>query len=183
MKNINFEEYKQLALATEMPSYQMPIVRFTPFDARLLHCILGIVGEIGELKTNDLSANFDAKNQLEELGDLYWYFAMASDIFGFKLSNVPNIELNKLSNTTEDIFLAIDIQCTEILDLYKKKICYGKIITNEQIAKVIFDLQDLVFCHYYELVPEALKLNIAKLKLRYPDKYSDKSAIERKDKI
>lgn len=74
----------------------------------------------------------------------------------------------------------------EILDCVKKSWVYGKEIDR---AHLIEELGDLI--HYYQMLCLVLNIdadvpvenNIAKLKRRYPNGYSDQAAIARADKI
>jgi|688.fasta_scaffold00823_31 NTP pyrophosphatase (non-canonical NTP hydrolase) len=82
--------------------------------------------------------------------------------------------------------LGISGEAGELLDAIKKTAIYEKEL---DIANVIEELGDLEF--YLEMMRQELGVsrhfilaqNIDKLQKRYPDKYTDQHAIERKDKI
>lgn len=68
---------------------------------RLLHTVLGIATEAGEVvdvlkKEIFYHREFDKEHFLKELGDVLWYVAMAADILGVKLEDVMNMNIAKL---------------------------------------------------------------------------------------
>jgi NTP pyrophosphatase (non-canonical NTP hydrolase) len=82
--------------------------------------------------------------------------------------------------------LGIAGEAGELLDAIKKVVIYDKEL---DIDNIVEELGDIEF--YMELLRQELDLtrefvilkNISKLEKRYPTKYSDKDALERKDKI
>jgi NTP pyrophosphatase (non-canonical NTP hydrolase) len=82
--------------------------------------------------------------------------------------------------------LGIETEAGELLDPIKKTVIYNKEL---DIDNIVEELGDLEF--YMEMLRQELNLtrefvilkNMSKLKKRYPTKYSDKDALERKDKI
>ncbi len=76
-------------------------------------------------------------------------------------------------------------ESAEILDLYKKGIFYGRRISQvdilEELGDTLHYLQMLCNIHDFTL-DDLIETNMAKLKLRYPNGYSDNSAINR-DKL
>lgn len=78
--------------------------------------------------------------------------------------------------------------CTEageLQDAYKKHIFYGRpldtINIREEIGDIAWYLAFLCNEHGWSL-SQIMADNIAKLKARYPDKFTESDAIERKDK-
>jgi NTP pyrophosphatase (non-canonical NTP hydrolase) len=82
--------------------------------------------------------------------------------------------------------LGIAGEAGELLDAIKKVVIYDKEL---DIDNIVEELGDIEF--YMEMLRQELGLtrefiilkNISKLEKRYPTKYSDKDALERKDKV
>jgi NTP pyrophosphatase (non-canonical NTP hydrolase) len=82
--------------------------------------------------------------------------------------------------------LGILTEAGELADPIKKAVIYGSAMNNENIREEIGDL-----LWYIAVVANNLGIdldsvayeNIAKLQARYPEKYTDQDAIERKDKV
>jgi NTP pyrophosphatase (non-canonical NTP hydrolase) len=82
--------------------------------------------------------------------------------------------------------LGVSGEAGELLDAIKKVVIYDKEL---DIDNIVEELGDIEF--YMELLRQELGLtrefiilkNISKLEKRYPTKYSDKDALERKDKV
>lgn len=74
----------------------------------------------------------------------------------------------------------------ELVDAIKKNLIYGKPLDKKNVVEEIGDVMwFLVLC--CRAIDEDLdyiaQMNIAKLMLRYPEKYSDEAAIARADKV
>jgi hypothetical protein len=73
----------------------------------------------------------------------------------------------------------------ELVDLVKKSMFYGKPLKPAEAIKEAEDCLWYIagpFCRAFGITLEQLAaLNVAKLRERYPDKYSDQAAVERKD--
>jgi NTP pyrophosphatase (non-canonical NTP hydrolase) len=102
-------EYQKLALRTEMtPDF----VRGTLDDrmmARLLHALLGMCTETGEIqdmvkKHMMYGKEFDPINVIEECGDLLWYTALALDAVGYSLEDCMRRNIEKLCVRFSDRF-------------------------------------------------------------------------------
>lgn len=67
----------------------------------LLHCVLGISGESGELvdavkKHWAYNKPLDHENILEEMGDLFFYFQGMMNLFGIELDTLVRLNQHKL---------------------------------------------------------------------------------------
>jgi len=87
----------------------MIIRMYNPSNARLLHYVLGLCTEVGELQ--DTIKKFvaygkaiDRTNIKEELGDILWYHARMCDLFGFSYEEVMETNINKLKKRYGDKF-------------------------------------------------------------------------------
>lgn len=161
---MNFDKYQQLAFRTckDKGSIEM----------NLIHMTLGIHSEYDELFT--AIQNQDKVNVGEEIADHFWYIAGFCTFKGWSLYGMMSFELeNKLT-------LA---QATSILqDLVKKELIYGKITGEKPVYEVLFKIADCLvsIANDWDIkIEDILDTNIAKLKVRYPDKYTDDKAINR----
>jgi hypothetical protein len=96
-------EYQKLALRTEKTP------EFAKHLSRLLHALLGVCTEAGELqdmvkKHLIYGREFDRVNVLEECGDILWYIALALDTCGYDLEACMQQNINKLRVRFPDKF-------------------------------------------------------------------------------
>ena len=98
--DMTLDQYQVLALRTEPKRDVLD---------RLTNASLGISGESGEVADHikkhiyhghDLDTHFLAK----EIGDVLWYLAVLSDTIGLTLSEVAQMNVNKLSARYPDGF-------------------------------------------------------------------------------
>ena len=83
------------------------------------------------------------------------------------------------------IALGISGEAGEILDTIKKSFAYNKPLDEINIIEELGDLEFYIEAlrqHLRVTREHVLKANMEKLKTRYPKGYSNKAAIERKDK-
>ncbi len=175
-------QYKALALRTEKP---LP----TP-DARLRHAALGLITETGELVTEIKRFVIygkpldDArrKHMAEEIGDAFWYLAISTDVIGTDM----------FSTYLADVSMAIGYTSADlerqalILGLTVGKFAAavdsgdGRSVEAVQIA--VARALCVVACIIGIPVHDILADNIAKLRERFPDAYSNEAAEARADK-
>lgn len=86
---------------------------------------------------------------------------------------------------TIDIFhciVGMQTELGELADAYKKHIFYGKELDITNVSEEIFDLLwyavNLARIENIDLV-KGMQNNIAKLKVRFPDKFTEQNAIDR----
>ena len=94
---MNFNDYQVQALKTARPK-----------DAtnELLHLILGLVGESGEIAEKvkkvirDQDSDFSKLNELfeKELGDVLWHIAVLAAYFDIPLEKIAQQNINKLAD-------------------------------------------------------------------------------------
>lgn len=104
------EEYRKLALATESTDYPY---RLDKKISRLMHALLGITTETGELhdavkRELVYGKSLDNVNIVEECGDLLWYVNLALDAVGSSLSEAMEKNIAKLRVRFPDKFNAGD---------------------------------------------------------------------------
>lgn len=181
--DVYFKAYVDKAYRTfvELPTY----------DLNRQHMLLGIQSELGEVsdaikKRIAYNKPIDVVNIKEELGDLAWYIACWYRYYGYeKIVNTHNIQIITALSTID----AIDTFETGSTEFEN----------NQKIPDLIFDIQRkfsmslednesvlsmwLVLCKAFSLsvsdIKHSLDLNINKLKVRYPEKFSDVLALDR----
>lgn len=99
------DEYQQLALRTAPKKYK-PL---TKKQMDLVHAVLGLTTEVGELATvikNHViyGKPLDSLNLEEEAGDLEWYVALLHDAIGFAMSMTLERNIGKLRKRYPDGF-------------------------------------------------------------------------------
>lgn len=92
------DEYQQAALRTAAPKDE---------KNELLHLVLGLVGESGEIAekfkkwVRDLDSDeaaIDRDDIKQELGDVLWYTAVLADYLGLRLEDVAQANVDKLAS-------------------------------------------------------------------------------------
>jgi hypothetical protein len=141
----------------------------------LLHIATGFAGEIIEL--------FEASsldNHLEEIGDANFYLVAGQlyfPIHGPLVAPFPE----PIPRLREKLISVSG----ELLDYAKKSFFYGKPVPRFMIGEILEYASQLLE-HYVELMgfssDEVIARNITKLKLRYPEGYTDEAARNRADK-
>jgi NTP pyrophosphatase (non-canonical NTP hydrolase) len=169
------DNYVKLACVTESP------VTAVNTNIRVLHSIMGISTEIGELISHTDNVNFN-----EEVGDIFWYIAIACDELRINFKELvtafSSYRIEAFYDSKEAILNKLIITTSEALDKLKKNIFYGKEIINieEDIEHIIRWLIYLItFENENVSIEEILEKNINKLKARYGGKFEAFFAINR----
>lgn len=90
---MNLNDYQERALTTAV----------FPKQHALAYTALGLAGESGEVadKVKKIlrgdTANVDYDGIAKELGDVLWYLAVLSDVLGYNLSDIAQMNLQKLA--------------------------------------------------------------------------------------
>jgi hypothetical protein len=152
---------------------------------RLLHSALGMASEIGEYIEAD-NKN-DHINLIEELGDMMWYWAIAVDALGLHPDRVyrqGEMALAPVASTTKkavenDLFSTIGDWC----DIVKKHTFYNRVldiqVAHSFLALICRHICDLHILANRQTFEKTLERNIAKLRARYPEKFTTECALER----
>jgi NTP pyrophosphatase (non-canonical NTP hydrolase) len=139
-----------------------------------LHCAIGISTEIAEFM--EAVANDDIVNGNEELGDILWYTA--------NLARITHTSAwLPIQNNTMQVFVdewLVGVQ--ELLDHYKKAVYYGSDVDKQYVATHI--QQILTICcgianNTDTDIHDILDKNINKLRVRYPEKFTQDAAENR----
>lgn len=147
----------------------------------LAHMVMGLGSELGELVNcigTELKRKIDLVNLSEEIGDMYWYIANYCN-----LRNISPPE-NKTVDHLPD-FMAMElliVSVADLTDLVKKYVAYGKEIQRAQEMEAIYDVYsalNLLASVYNLNTDEVRQKNITKLRVRYPEKFTQEAAINR----
>lgn len=176
---MNYNDYIQLALATEAPFPSNDIRGDTaPVLYRMFHAALGLATEMTELPFHKFDATI--VEWADELSDMWWYTALLSDtlkIYPREENPVVPSDMTHLGNTRK------------LLDVIKKKVYYP---AEFSLPTFIETLAPVFQQHYASLialtnkytkapVEETWKYNIEKLAKRYPAKFTQWHAENRKE--
>jgi NTP pyrophosphatase (non-canonical NTP hydrolase) len=167
------------------------------YQLNICHMIFGLHGEF-----NELYSAIDETNLQEEAIDIIWYLSNYCNYTGIDFSKfLPQDFLitKKEKNSFYSYFslqpvtfkqkikdksrmVRIEVAISKLTDLEKKELAYKKKVNEEQRKKLVEEiLYAIVDCfHYYNLdFLDSLQKNIDKLKVRYPDKFSEELAENR----
>lgn len=143
-------------------------LQFSAERPRLIHATLGIVTELMEYYESE-----DDVNLAEELGDVYWYIAIAMDELDLTLDDIKSAH-NGLGTT----YMAIGGLC----DVIKRSSFYGVPFDTETFTKwlgLTYHWLNL-HCQHEGITPEqCMNANIAKLRKRFPEKFTTHDAVNR----
>jgi hypothetical protein len=139
-----------------------------PVNMQILHSAIGMVTE-----TVEMDCAQDEENYLEEMGDTMWYVAIGC--------NELSVTLDE-AEATGDPSKSPVVIAADFLDLMKKAIYYGKQPDPKQqvflLGSMIASLREDALASGSTL-ERVMEQNIAKLGLRYPDKFTAERAINR----
>lgn len=103
-------DYQKLAAVTESTDFDAIRKRMSSIRAiRLEHAQLGIASEAGEI-ADQLKKHFfygkdlDVVNLSEEIGDLFWYLALAANELGYDFDQIMETNIAKLKKRYGDKF-------------------------------------------------------------------------------
>jgi NTP pyrophosphatase (non-canonical NTP hydrolase) len=166
-------DYMNFVKSVESTSWHQP-------NERLLHAAMGLVTEIGELYEVE-----SEEHELEEIGDVLWYLALAHDVFEMDWNEEFLIDWAVNYIRGDNPLESLSIYSSELLDLVKKQIFYGKPIDLDY-ARVIVAFMKMVIevgTNENESCPftfqQVLEANVNKLKTRYPEKFTEEAAVNR----
>lgn len=180
---MDFNEYHALAQRTAK--------QYPTQVANLNHAALGLATEFMECVVE-----YDPKKSEEELGDYCWYIPVACQALGVKLGDLmldatghSNANALQASVNLNQSVMKLGAKATgDLITMVKRLKIYEKELTPEMrgnalndIVKMVSFAAQLAESVGYSLA-SALRNNIFKLKLRFPDAYSNEAAEGRADK-
>lgn len=138
----------------------------------LTHMALGWHSEYAEIKSAE--KNMDMINYGEELTDQIWYL---SNYCTFRNLNMQDIILNRYES-----ILSLEEDLSNLSDIIKKYIAYNKEIDKQYeldlLKRIFYRLLDLYRCNDLDF-HKCLENNINKLKVRFPEKFTEENALNR----
>jgi len=151
--------------------------------SRVVHAVFGLLTECGELAKPESRTNLK-----EEIGDCCWYVAILLDEHGIDCDTV----LSSSPPTGDDVgqYDSFSVELLELLanvgrlaDGFKRQIFYGKSILLQHdvfllLKPVTQSLIKIAKINGYSM-DHILAANIAKLRARYPMKFSSDAAYNR----
>jgi len=184
---MEFKEYIVLAVSTE--SCDMETIRGRLKNdnvIRMLHAGLGMTTEIVELF--EALETDDGVNKNEELGDLYWYIAIAFsalyDEFGYNVVTPGTGNQSWLGINLEETKAALLSAIAQYVDVIKRAMFYDKSCLDakkiESLLRKIYKLSSwMIGVSGSGKLGDILDDNIVKLRKRYGEKFSEKGALHR----
>jgi len=174
MPAITTQNYGQFAWRT---------AKILPPTAMLVHGALGLLTEVSELAEANVvlkTADYVAK----ELGDIVWFcnYIHTSRFGGFINLDVA-VPDRAGSSFSQDTF-GLLTKVGEVGTVIKAYAFYDKPLNDDDLRGLLQDVIEFVRIMSYAFslkFTDILQLNIDKLALRYPDKYTDAAAIARAD--
>jgi len=171
---MNLKEYQESAKRT--------MTYLGSHELDTAHMLYGMMSEIVEL--------MDAKdkvNAAEEIADVMWYVANYASIngIGFEtIANVFEVNLDKIFGPVAKVDAINQLVCriSFLTDHEKKELAYKKHFPLVEKSMYLFEIIKTVnWCFYYFTINpyEALQHNIDKLRVRYPEKFSEEKALNR----
>lgn len=145
----------------------------------LFHAILGMAGEASEIMGVDgRKANY-TENLNKEFGDWLWYAEMGAQALATSLAELE-VEQKKL---TADEVISIYVASGANVEIMKKWLFYGKRMEAKEILRnIVMGLAWIrMSCLDDNDFAEVLKMNIEKLRKRFPEKFTEADAIARVD--
>lgn len=153
-------DYQRLALRTEHT-----VRSSNPVPERLLHAIIGLASEVGEV-----GEVLGTQTHLaEELGDCLWYLALAFDSVGEFMGDHVIVNQNRVS--VLDSYLHLTLVSSRLCDLIKKALYYQHWPLERDALLALFAEAMSCLAHLATLastdLPTIGQKNIAKLEARY----------------
>jgi len=183
LRNITLHYFNDAnALLNEREALFYKKIEVVGVKLNLVHMVLGLAGELGEIVNctgTQLKLKIDLPNLKEELGDIYWYL---SNYCTLRNVPIPDSHALKINIQTDDCFELLISSISDLVDLVKRYVAYGKDIEIPKEYETVYDIYSALFMFettYNIDGDEIRQKNIDKLKKRYPEKFSNDLAINR----
>ncbi len=163
----------------KIEDYQKFAIRTIKQDSKtrmILHCTMGMSGEIGEFIE---IGGGDIQARKLELGDCMWYAANLCELMELQIQEIivaAQARDRTMEHTVELGYLPADIRgviwAARLCDFVKKMVFYGKeidvVAINTPLIKYIGSVVDIAAMYNLDMY-DVLRANIAKLETRYPN--------------
>jgi NTP pyrophosphatase (non-canonical NTP hydrolase) len=146
----------------------------------LAHMVLGLCSEEEEY----VKACFmeDLINMGEEQADKMWYIANYCTFRNFNLQNLYNTRNTYSFEEWEEMGDSDFVRLSQLQDIVKKNLAYNKPLNEKEEKRIIRGmLQSIIVDCEWDAVDlfESLRRNIEKLKVRFPEKFTEENALNR----
>lgn len=191
---MNPKEYVKQVLVTESKDLDPIKNRVDDRMIRLVHAGLGMSSELTELTEAFVSPKngiIDWVNIMEESADCLWYVAVAVSALGFDHEEISSAESVAANNESIGKHSETSLQSTlntlnwsvgNYNDLLKKHLFYGRELDmakmKRTLKQICMSASGVCFVSGHT-IEEARERNIAKLRARYGDKFSEYDALNR----
>jgi hypothetical protein len=149
----------------------------------LLHMVVGMTSELSEV--SDAFKAKDTINVGEECADICWYVANLANLVGIDGLDDPLLDLKDTDyykNGAMRYFNFLADVVSHINDIVKKSVIYNRELKvkdlEQYMALTLYSCRVLCSIADQDL-NEHLYRNIEKLKIRYPQEFSNKNAVHR----
>lgn len=151
---MEFKEYMKLAMRTNPEGKD--------FKDNILNGLLGLYGELIEYSSSD------SVNGVEELGDAYWYLALLCDTMDIVPEGV---------STNNHILLYV----ASLSEHFKKHFFQGHDLGVAYVSTLLSSIKAELDCiaSHISSPEEVMRLNIDKLKKRFPNGFEVEKSINR----
>lgn len=146
----------------------------------LAHMVLGIFSE----REEQIKAHVeqDITGVLEETADALWYIANYCTFRNFSLQELYNDRFDFTQEKWEEHAYVEDVKLSKLQDCVKKYIAYNKPLDSEKEKNAIKGILTSIVQKLSEFgldIQHGLKKNIAKLQVRFPEKFTEENALNR----
>lgn len=156
-------------------------------ELNLRHASLGIRTELGELldifkKNLFYNKPIDMINFKEELGDLCWYPAISARIFNFDPKVYSIVILNHEEDNYKTLINKLNtvfIDYANLIDDYSEHLNFIDYEYINEKTKYLFAFIKAVAERFNFTFEDVLETNIRKLRLRFPQKFTEEKALNR----
>jgi NTP pyrophosphatase (non-canonical NTP hydrolase) len=163
------KNYIKLAIRTEAPS-----------EHRLLHAAMGLCTEVAEVVEWLDGPRTDLEHLREELGDIMWYVAIALNTQ--RLLMVDKLDSPDLLGEGYDM-VKVHVAVGSFMDQIKRQFFYSKeldkVVLTDALDTIVRQCVELNRVYLDSPFDVVLEKNIAKLKARFPDKFTTEAAVNR----
>lgn len=180
---MKFSEYQESAFRT--------MANLGTENLDMSHMALGIATELGELadifkKNIAYKKDIDWVNASEEVGDVLWYVSNFFTILNTSIAEYTEnvtIGASKLSGDRVTDNISAILYCNSISGCIDKELLWGgksidKLSLKSMLGRLVRELIEICAINGFD-ISKIMDNNINKLKIRYPDKFSEYNATHR----
>lgn len=151
---------------------------------RVNHSIIGICGEVGEIQELFVLGRYKDNVQIIlELGDVLWYMVESCNALGVNMQEIYNNRTGMFEYAYLEIPARMSVIAGKLCSELQRWIYYGKYEAEDKrhvlkenlitLYKQLMGYCTLIMSYMNVTISTVMEANIQKLKVRYPDKYTD----------